>query len=491
MMRFEAAAETKPGLAVFLYDALLEKVAASGDWTIVDSDKIQGEIKALRQAKPDLNDEQAKESVMRQLGLAKLCTGSLTRVGVKYFVSLKTLNPDQTLDQAARFQADTEDALIDCVDQMAAKLAGKSQATTGSAESSAVAFPTLRFDSTPAATSARPTDGKMRIGIMKFEVASDLKPSLGQFLYSTLMEQMLAAKRFAVVDWEEIDKVLGYVAKAQPNLSPEEARKQAVHQLGLEKMYLGSVSKLGSKYFVNVKVLNLDLSLDRAERTSVDTEEELETAAVDLVKLLCATPDAAKELRATMERQKVESEKWAEVRKGMTEEKLETFLRAFPEGVMAQEAKKTLDEMRSIRLSREEEWKRREAEQQIAAKEAEKLRQNIAGRWRLETAAGTCQYEGRAFTFNSAPGPVICDIVQKNSVVSFVAPAASTTKTKQVTYKGTYESGCLRATYKSFGGTYIIAGNISEDGRRIEGEWTLAMLSGKAVFTRMASEAKP
>ena len=139
---------------------------------------------------------------------------------------------------------------------------------------------------TPAQTNL--TSAKPKIGIMKFEVASDLKPSLGPFLQNALMEEMLATKRFTVVDWEEIDKVLGYIAKSQTNLSPEEARKQAVHQLGLEKMYLGSVSKLGSKYFVSVKVLNLDLTVAASRKTSVGTEEELDKAIQELAPAMVA-----------------------------------------------------------------------------------------------------------------------------------------------------------------------------------------------------------
>jgi len=49
------------------------------------------------------------------------------------------------------------------------------------------------------------TPAKTKIGIMKFEVAKDLNPSLSGLLYDTLTEQVVNSKKFTVVDWESID----------------------------------------------------------------------------------------------------------------------------------------------------------------------------------------------------------------------------------------------------------------------------------------------
>lgn len=156
-----------------------------------------------------------------------------------------------------------------------------------------VAFATsARAESTTPGTAG----AKPRIGISKFEVDADLKPSLCNFLYNGFMDQMVKSKQFTVVDWEEIDRVLQYVAKSQPNLSPEDARKQAIHQLGLEKMYLGSLSKVGSKFYITMKILNLDLTVERTDRVSAVSEDDLEKAVVRLADALLGrekTPEKA------------------------------------------------------------------------------------------------------------------------------------------------------------------------------------------------------
>ncbi len=142
--------------------------------------------------------------------------------------------------------------------------------------------PTAVKASVSASTHPNTPVAKPKIGIMKFEVDADLKPELGTFLYNSLMDQVVQSRQFTVVDWESIDRMLQYMAKSQPNLSEEDARKQAVNQLGIQQLYLGSAAKLGSKFFLSVKVLNLDLSVDKVEKESVESEEQMMDAVASI-----------------------------------------------------------------------------------------------------------------------------------------------------------------------------------------------------------------
>jgi hypothetical protein len=154
----------------------------------------------------------------------------------------------------------------------------------------ALQIPAAAPSPAPPPATANAIPGKPKIGIMKFEVAKDLNPSLAGLLYDTLTEQVVNAKKFTVVDWESIDRMLQYMAKSQPNLSSEDARKQAVNQLGIQQLYLGSAAKLGSKYFLSVKVLNLDLSVDKVEKEAVESEEQMVDAVASITARLLGLP---------------------------------------------------------------------------------------------------------------------------------------------------------------------------------------------------------
>ena len=77
---------------------------------------------------------------------------------------------------------------------------------------------------------------KQKIGVMKFEVSNNLDPIFGIFLCSALVDRMEESGQYTIVGWQEIDRVLSCISKSQPNISPQEAKKQAISQLGIQKM---------------------------------------------------------------------------------------------------------------------------------------------------------------------------------------------------------------------------------------------------------------
>jgi hypothetical protein len=150
----------------------------------------------------------------------------------------------------------------------------------------------------PAASYSAESGKKTKIGVMEFKVAKKLDPSYGTFLYDMLPAQMVSSGRYRVVDWEEIDRVLGYIAKSQPNISQKAARKQAINQLGIQKMYIGSLTKVGSKFYMSIKVLNLDLTVERMEKGSAAGEEMLEQGIMQIAQRLLVSSTAAKRMKA-------------------------------------------------------------------------------------------------------------------------------------------------------------------------------------------------
>ena len=114
-----------------------------------------------------------------------------------------------------------------------------------------------------------------KIGVMKFDVAANLDPQLGGFLYDVLLDRVVSSGKYTVVDWEQIDRVLRYIEASQPNVSEEDARRQAGNQLGIEQMYVGSLRRVGGRFYVYVKVLNLDLTVADSAADAVNREGEL------------------------------------------------------------------------------------------------------------------------------------------------------------------------------------------------------------------------
>ncbi len=174
---------------------------------------------------------------------------------------------------------------------------------------------------------------KPKIGIMKFEVGEDVKPSRGQILYDYLMQQVVMSKQFTVVDWEEIDRVLKYISESQPNISQEEARKQAINQIGLEKMYLGYISSIDEEFNVRVKVLNLDLSVETVEMASAKSAKELKGAIDSIMEPL---------ILAGLSVKAREEHAWQQAKEEDTPEAYADFLGKYPKSSHTTEAREAL-----------------------------------------------------------------------------------------------------------------------------------------------------
>jgi hypothetical protein len=138
-----------------------------------------------------------------------------------------------------------------------------------------------------------------KVGVMKFEVGEGIPVSLGKLLSETFTMQLLSSKQYTVVDWEEIDRVLGMEAKSQTAVSAEDARRMAMSKAGLEKLFLGRVDKLGSNYHVTVKLIGLDLRVERVEQSVAENEGKLPEAVKQVAAaLLVDNSDEAIEQRA-------------------------------------------------------------------------------------------------------------------------------------------------------------------------------------------------
>jgi hypothetical protein len=123
-----------------------------------------------------------------------------------------------------------------------------------------------------------------KVTVQKFDVGEGLAPSLGAFLYNALMSDLANSQQFTVVDWQEMDRVVSLIAKAQPNVSVEDQKRLAMNQLGISQMVLGSVYKVGEKYYLTVKTLGLDLGVLALHKKSVASEDEFEACITALAR---------------------------------------------------------------------------------------------------------------------------------------------------------------------------------------------------------------
>jgi len=320
---------------------------------------------------------------------------------------------------------------------------------------------------------------KPKIGIMKFDVSENVNPALQDFLYATLMDQLLMSGRYIVVDWEEIDRILQYIAKSQPNVSQEAARQQAINQLGIQKMYVGSAAKIGSTFHLNVKVLNLDLSVDRMVRESAENEDDLERATYFIAQLLMASPDEAKKIQD-------EKRAWKKFQSEKSEKALKGFLDKFPDGIYALSAKAELDKLLSVKKIKESTRKAKKEVEIEAKKKLEELCDNIAGPWEIISEPDN---KNRIFIPN---GRII--IYQEGEKISFDHVTSSIGGYAETTYSGTYKDHSLnvKSRYTGLlGGSGEIKAYLENDYMTMKGSWHGLGVHGPLAIKRLDKDIDP
>jgi hypothetical protein len=175
---------------------------------------------------------------------------------------------------------------------------------------------------TVSATFCLAEEKKDTIGIMKFNVSENLNSALEIFLYDSLMDKMVASGKYTVVHWKKIESTLDDIKRFRPRISHEATQKQAIKKLGLLNIYTGSLSKVGTNYFLAVNVLNPALLVERTVRDSVKSEDELDSLVDLIARLLLVTPEEAERLRAEEEARAAKKKK-AKERKMLEEERLQ------------------------------------------------------------------------------------------------------------------------------------------------------------------------
>lgn len=157
---------------------------------------------------------------------------------------------------------------------------------------------------------------KIKVGIMKFEVSKNIAPSLGTLLYDTLLDNMLQSNRFTVVDGDEIDRIQDSITKTHPEISRQEAKKRTIDQMGIRKLYVGTLSKIGSKFYLTVKVLKADATVERMEKSSTASEDGLETCIQKSAANLLLSPETLQARAAAAKIQKEAVRRHREAQRG-------------------------------------------------------------------------------------------------------------------------------------------------------------------------------
>ena len=121
-------------------------------------------------------------------------------------------------------------------------------------------------------------EGKTQIAVMDL-VAQDVTPAVSATVSDLLHNNLFNTGKFVVLDRANMDKILKEQAFQKTGCTTTECAVEVGKILNVQEMVVGSVSKLGDKYYINVRLVDVESGKDiKSVMEECSSENELAQA---------------------------------------------------------------------------------------------------------------------------------------------------------------------------------------------------------------------
>ena len=277
VVKFDVSHGISGDLGDFCSEAMAERFARSTLVRVIDWSRIQMAMRKARAGRADMSEDDALLAALKALRIEQVCRGSIRLIGGKYYIRARRLALDGAVLKAVKLSVAAEDEIEGAIDQVAKDLLkGVRPAAAGHA---APVQETPRAPARPRVSVWRPKGG----GTHAF------------FVYDRFLGELVKSNRFVVVDWRDVDRTAR--AGAGQDFSSHDARIRALRSLGVQKVFAPSVSRMGHKFYIAVKALSPDLTIERSVEGVANKEAEIERTLKQITLKIILTPQELAELK--------------------------------------------------------------------------------------------------------------------------------------------------------------------------------------------------
>ena len=120
------------------------------------------------------------------------------------------------------------------------------------------AFHILPFGSVSAQPPAQAEPKKIFLAVMELDNKGGLTDQECSLLSDNVRQELFSSGRYRVVDRKNMDQILNEQGFQLTGCTSQECAVQVGKLLGVEKMVVGSIGKLGQKFMLNLQMLNIE-----------------------------------------------------------------------------------------------------------------------------------------------------------------------------------------------------------------------------------------
>ena len=238
-------------LAKILSERLRTALSKIGKYQLVSREEMNNIVKEMKFQRTEMCDDvKCYAEIGGALGAKKMVTGSIARMGRMYTLNLKLIDIGKAVDEGMAMKdcECTQQMLLRVVDEAAANLMGVSY--TG--------LPVMEGD--------EEETEKPYVAVLEFEIDGGAPDALKGPLTDKLIGKLIKSKSFNVIDRASMEKLLKEQQFELRDCTASECAVEAGQLLGVDKVVLGRLSKIGENYFMSLQLINVGSS--RIENTS-------------------------------------------------------------------------------------------------------------------------------------------------------------------------------------------------------------------------------
>ena len=99
---------------------------------------------------------------------------------------------------------------------------------------------------------------KIFLAVMELDNRGGVSPSECSLLSDSIRQELFSTGRYRIVDRKNMDQILKEQGFQLSDCTSQECAVQVGKLLGVEKMVVGSIGKLGQKFMLNLQLLNVE-----------------------------------------------------------------------------------------------------------------------------------------------------------------------------------------------------------------------------------------
>jgi hypothetical protein len=124
---------------------------------------------------------------------------------------------------------------------------------------------------------------KIRVGILDFQAGQGVAPGDAKTIADIFRSEMVGSEKYLVLERGKMDQILGEQGFQKTGCTETECAVQIGKILNMEKMLFGNVSKLGTKLYVIVSMVNIETSeIDKVVKKSIESYDYIEQACSEM-----------------------------------------------------------------------------------------------------------------------------------------------------------------------------------------------------------------